>query len=303
MSLEIIGLTKIYGEQRAVNNVTFNAPQGQITGFLGPNGAGKSTTMKIATGYITATEGEVLLDGISVRHDPLSVKRITGYLPEHNPLYLDMYVREFLSFIGRAYHVKRIKKTVDEMIDQIGLEAERNKRIGQLSKGYRQRVGLAQALIHDPDILILDEPTTGLDPNQIVEIRRIIKEISKDKTVILSTHIMQEVEALCDKVVIINEGQIVADDSVEVLKSVQTDKEVFLLEFDTEIDQDSFAAFNVTRLSDREFKISGDQPNLRAALLKVITKNDLPLSSIVKSSEQSLEEVFRELTGKGGQQS
>ncbi len=300
MSLEVSGLTKIFGEQRAVDDVSFTAPKGQITGFLGPNGAGKSTTMKIATGYSAANSGEVLLDGISVQSEPLAVKKITGYLPEHNPLYLDMYIREFLRFIGRAYGVRNLKNRVEEMIELIGLSPEKNKKVGQLSKGYRQRVGLAQAMIHDPSVLILDEPTTGLDPNQIVEIRRIIKEISQDKTVILSTHIMQEVEAICDKVVIINRGKIVADDSVDVLKQVKSEKESFTLKFDVAADAALFTKYDCEVINEKEFKISGDQSNLRGELLKVIAQHDLPLASITKSSEQSLEEVFRTLTGKGG---
>jgi len=303
MSLEVSGLTKIFGQQYAVDDITFTAPKGRITGFLGPNGAGKSTTMKIATGYSSANSGDVLLDGISVKGDPLSVKMITGYLPEHNPLYLDMYVREFLRFIGRAYGVKNLKSRVEEMIELIGLNPERNKKIGQLSKGYRQRVGLAQAMIHDPSIFILDEPTTGLDPNQIVEIRRIIKEVSHEKTVILSSHIMQEVEAICDKVVIINQGKIVADDTVDVLKHGKKDKESFILSFDLDVDASLFENFDCELKSSQELQISAESKNLRAELLRIIAENDLPLSSITKADEQSLEEVFRNLTGKEGAKS
>jgi len=296
MSLEVVGLTKIFGEQRAVDNISFTAAAGQITGFLGPNGAGKSTTMKIATGFSLATSGLVLVDGVDVSKDPLAVKKITGYLPEHNPLYLDMYVREFLRFIGRAYQVKNIKSKVEEMIERIGLTRERNKRIGTLSKGYRQRVGLAQALIHDPSVLILDEPTTGLDPNQIIEIRNIIKDISKEKTVILSTHIMQEVEAICDKVVIIDRGQIVADDEVSVLKTEGGDKQAFKMTFESSVDERLFEKFEIDRVNEKELLARASEDNLRAELLKVIAENDLPLASIVKADEQSLEEVFRKLT-------
>lgn len=298
MSLEVSGLSKIYGEQRAVDNISFVAPKGQITGFLGPNGAGKSTTMKIATGYIPATDGTVKLDGLDVGTNGLDVKKITGYLPEHNPLYLEMYVREFLRFVGKAYGVKNLKNRVEEMIDLIGLRKEANKKIKQLSKGYRQRVGLAQAMIHNPSILILDEPTTGLDPNQIVEIRNVIKEIAKDKTVILSTHIMQEVEAICDKVVIIDQGKIVADDSVDVLRSGEVSSESFKLIFEQPIDEKLFEEFEVTALSKKEIQISNDRDNLRSDLLKIISENDLPLISITKTEEKSLEEVFRNLTGK-----
>ena len=298
MSLLISNLTKIYEEQRAVDTISFEAPRGFITGFLGPNGAGKSTTMKIATGFTAASEGTAILDGVDVNDDPLQVKRITGYLPEHNPLYLDMYVREFLRFIGKAYGVKNLKTRVEEMVELIGLTIEADKKIKQLSKGYRQRVGLAQAMIHDPSILILDEPTTGLDPNQIVEIRNVIKEISKDKTVILSTHIMQEVEAICDKVVIIDKGKIVADDSVEVLKGMSSQGEAFKMSFDSEVDSSLFQDFEIEVVSDSEIIAKSDKPNLRAELLKVISGNELPLAGIVKADQQSLEDVFRSLTGK-----
>ncbi len=300
MSLTVSGLTKIYGEQRAVDSISFEAPKGQITGFLGPNGAGKSTTMKIATGFTSPTSGTVLLDGLDVREDALAVKKITGYLPEHNPLYLDMYVREFLRFIGRAYKVKNLGERVEEMIELIGLSREKDKKIKALSKGYRQRVGLAQAMIHDPSILILDEPTTGLDPNQIIEIRNIIKEISKEKTVILSTHIMQEVEAICDKVVIIDKGQIVADDDVKVLKVGKSEGEAFRITFEAEIDPQLFSGFDIEQVSEKELIAKSKEKNLRAELLKVISENDLPLASITKAEQRSLEDVFRQLTGKGG---
>ncbi len=299
MSLTVSGLTKIYGEQRAVDNISFEAPKGQITGFLGPNGAGKSTTMKIATGFTSATSGTVVLDGLDVGKDALAVKRITGYLPEHNPLYLDMYVREFLRFIGRAYKVKHLTGRVEDMIELIGLTRERDKKIKELSKGYRQRVGLAQAMIHDPSVLILDEPTTGLDPNQIIEIRNIIKEISKEKTVILSTHIMQEVEAICDKVVIIDKGQIVADDDVKVLKVGKSEGEAFRITFETKIDSQLFSGFEIEKVSEKELIARSGEKNLRAELLKVISENDLPLAGITKAEERSLEDVFRQLTGKG----
>ncbi|MCP4460614.1 MAG: ATP-binding cassette domain-containing protein [Cytophagales bacterium] len=296
MSLEIVNLTKFFDEQAAVDNISFVAPSGQITGFLGPNGAGKSTTMKIATGFSLATLGSVLVDDVDVSKDPLTVKKITGYLPEHNPLYLDMYVREFLRFIGRAYRVKNVKAKVEEMIELIGLTRERNKKIGTLSKGYRQRVGLAQAMIHDPSVLILDEPTTGLDPNQIIEIRNIIKDISKERTVLLSTHIMQEVEAICDKVVIIDNGKIVADDEVSVLKVGDNEKQGFKMSFESVVDEKLFERFNIEKVSGSEIIVRSEKENLRAELLGIISENDLPLSSIVKAQEQSLEEVFRKLT-------
>ena len=220
MSISIQHLTKIYGTQKAVNDISFEAKKGEIVGFLGPNGAGKSTTMKVATSYLSATSGQVLINGFDVKTQSMEVRRSIGYLPEHNPLYLEMYVKEFLLFVGNMYGLKGIEvnKRIAEMVELCGLSAEQNKKIGQLSKGYRQRVGLAQALIHDPSVLILDEPTTGLDPNQIVEIRNVIKTVGKDKTILFSTHIMQEVEAICDRVIIINRGQIVSDSTLTSLK-------------------------------------------------------------------------------------
>ncbi|PLK46303.1 gliding motility-associated ABC transporter ATP-binding subunit GldA [Emticicia sp. TH156] len=220
MSIKVQHLSKVYGTQKAVDNISFEVKKGEILGFLGPNGAGKSTTMKILTGYIPATEGTAEVSGFDVKTAPIQVKKNVGYLPEHNPLYLDMYVREFLAFAGSLYGLKGrdLEIKIDNTIERVGLGLEKHKKIGQLSKGYRQRVGLAQALIHNPDVLILDEPTTGLDPNQLVEIRDLIKQIGKDKTVIFSTHIMQEVEAICDRVVIINRGKIVADSTLSELK-------------------------------------------------------------------------------------
>ena len=220
MSIKIQNLSKTYGTQRAVDDISFEVAKGEIVGFLGPNGAGKSTTMKILTGYLPATEGSAEVNGFDVKTSPLQVKSSIGYLPEHNPLYLDMYVREFLEFTGSLYGLKgkTLQIKVAETIEMVGLGLEKHKKIGQLSKGYRQRVGLAQALIHNPDVLILDEPTTGLDPNQLVEIRDLIKSVGKDKTVIFSTHIMQEVEAICDRVVIINRGKIVANCTLSKLK-------------------------------------------------------------------------------------
>lgn len=220
MSIKVQNLSKVYGTQRAVDNISFEVNKGEIIGFLGPNGAGKSTTMKILTGYIPATEGTAEVNGFDVKTSPMQVKAHIGYLPEHNPLYLDMYVKEFLDFAGSLYGLKgrTLQIKIDETIERVGLGLEKHKKIGQLSKGYRQRVGLAQALIHNPNVLILDEPTTGLDPNQLVEIRDLIKNVGKDKTVIFSTHIMQEVEAICDRVVIINRGKIVADSTLSELK-------------------------------------------------------------------------------------
>mgnify|MGYP006194787665 CR=1 FL=1 len=219
MSLQVSLLSKTYGTQQVLDQVSFTATPGRILGFLGPNGAGKSTTMKIITGFLKADSGEIKVLGQDALLDPQKTSSLIGYLPEHNPLYLDMYVKEFLSFIGGIYQIKghQLTRRIEEVIDLVGLQIEQKKKIGQLSKGYRQRVGLAQALIHDPKVLILDEPTTGLDPNQLVEIRQVIKNIGKEKTVVFSTHIMQEVEAICDRVVIINKGKIVEDQALSTL--------------------------------------------------------------------------------------
>jgi ABC-2 type transport system ATP-binding protein len=218
--LKVQNLTKIYGSQKAVNDISFEAKQGEIVGFLGPNGAGKSTTMKIATCFLTATAGTVEVCGYDVQKSPMEVRQNIGYLPEHNPLYLEMYVKEFLEFIGGIYGLKGqfLQKRISEVIELLGLTLEYKKKIGQLSKGYRQRVGLAQALIHDPKVLILDEPTTGLDPNQLAEIRGVIRNIGREKTVIFSTHIMQEVEAICERVIIINRGNIISNSPLSELK-------------------------------------------------------------------------------------
>lgn len=232
MSIRVQELTKVYGQQRAVNAINFEISPGEIVGFLGPNGAGKSTTMKMLTGYLKPTSGIAEINDLNVVASPIEVKKQIGYLPEHNPLYLEMYVQEFLGFVGELYGLKQqnLKHRVAEIIEMVGLLPEKNKKIGQLSKGYRQRVGLAQALIHDPSVLILDEPTTGLDPNQLIEIRNLIKHIGKDKTVILSTHIMQEVEALCDRVLIINKGSLVADFMIEELQHSGKTMEIFFSE-------------------------------------------------------------------------
>ena len=221
MSVEIQNLYKHYGEQEAVSDVSFSVPDGQITAFLGPNGAGKSTTMKIITGYIPASSGEVKVCDLIVSTENLETRKKIGYLPEHNPLYDEMYVREYLEFVGGIYKLSDISSKVDEVINRVGLSLEKHKKIGALSKGYKQRVGLAQAIIHNPEVLILDEPTSGLDPNQLVEIRTLIKNIGKEKTVILSTHIMQEVEAICDRIIIINKGKIVADKLINEIENLE----------------------------------------------------------------------------------
>ena len=245
MSIEVKNLYKYYGDQAAVKDISFTVNSGEIVGFLGPNGAGKSTTMKIITGFIPSSNGEVKVCGISVDVDSLETRKKIGYLPEHNPLYLDMYVKEYLEFVGNIYKIKNVRQRVDEMIKSVGLEVEQGKKIGMLSKGYRQRVGLAAAIIHDPEVLILDEPTSGLDPNQLVEIRDLIKSIGKKKTVMLSTHIMQEVEAICDRVVIINKGEIVADNKASELQKRTTIQTVYV-EFEDKSNKMSFNAWHET---------------------------------------------------------
>lgn len=299
MAVSVQNLTKVFGDQKAVNSISFEAKVGKITGFLGPNGAGKSTTMKMSTGFIRPTSGTVLLDGIDVTQEPLKAKNITGYLPEHNPLYLDMYVREFLYFIASAYDLKQPRRKVEEMIELVGLRRERSKRLSALSKGYRQRVGLAKALIHNPKILILDEPTSGLDPNQIQEIRQVIKNISEDKTVILSTHIMQEVEAICDHVVIIDSGNLVANDTLSVLKQGSNDTNGIILEFEQPVDEQLFvnAGFEPKAQGKNAYLIESERSDLRAELLKITSEQDLPLVSLTKA-QNSLEEIFRRLTQK-----
>ncbi len=233
MSIQVENITKIYGEQKALNKVSFTIEKGEIVGFLGPNGAGKSTMMKILTTFIPASEGVAIVNGFEVNKDDIAVKKSVGYLPEHNPLYLDMYVREYLLFNAGIYNIP--KAEVESVIEKTGLMPEANKKIGQLSKGYRQRVGLANALLHNPEVLILDEPTTGLDPNQLIEIRQLIKNVGKEKTVLLSTHIMQEVEAICDRVIIINKGEIVLDKKLKDLKNSK--QQIIEVEFDYRVEE------------------------------------------------------------------
>tara|TARA_Y100001972_G_C7666161_1_gene336869 strand:- start:4356 stop:5267 length:912 start_codon:yes stop_codon:yes gene_type:complete len=301
MSVIIDRLTKVYGTQKAVNNISFEAKKGIITGFLGPNGAGKSTTMKMITGYLRPDAGAISVEGINVLEHPRQVKKVTGYLPEHNPLYLDMYVREFLRFIGGIYQLSGVKKKVAEVIHKCGLEREAHKPIRALSKGYRQRVGLAKALIHDPKVLILDEPTSGLDPNQIVDIRTVIKEAAQDKTILLSTHIMQEVEALCDQVIIIDKGNIVANDKLENIKTNQSESQGMLLEFEGPIETKVFeeAGFKVIQQSGFTYLIESKDANIRAELLRITSEHALPLVSL-KKADKSLEEIFQGLTKGAG---
>ena len=299
MSIEVKNLFKFYGEQAAVNDISFSINKGEIVGFLGPNGAGKSTTMKILTGYMPATSGEVKICGEEVDIDSKETKKKIGYLPENNPLYLDMYVREYLEFVGKIYKVPNLKQRIDEMIQQVGLEVEQNKKIGMLSKGYRQRVGLAQAIIHDPEVLILDEPTTGLDPNQLVEIRELIKNIGKSKTVMLSTHIMQEVEAICDRVIIIKSGKIVADNSASELQ-YEDNKQVVYVEFEGEFNKNHLkketGISNVENVGENAWLIeSSANLDLRKVIAQFAQKHNL-LVLTLRKEEKTLEEVFKELT-------
>src|SRR5665213_2327965 len=236
MSITVSNLTKIYGKQKAVNDISFSVSDNEIVGFLGPNGAGKSTTMKILTGYLSPELGTASVNGIDAIKNPLEAKKVTGYLPEGNPLYYEMYVREYLEFIANIHHLKSAKNRIEEVIDLTGLRLESNKKTGQLSKGYKQRVGLAAALIHDPKVLILDEPTTGLDPNQIIEIRQVIKDLGKNKTVFFSSHILQEVESICDRIIIINKGKLVADDTLANLQSTNKNSQVIVVQFGKNID-------------------------------------------------------------------
>ncbi len=304
MSLLIQNLTRLFGNQKAVDDISFSVNRGEIVGFLGPNGAGKSTTMKIATTFLPPSSGKVIVEGFDVTENAMAVKRITGYLPEHNPLYTDMFVHEYLRFIGGLYGLrgKILHTRVSEMIDQCGLTREQHKKIESLSKGYRQRVGLAQALIHDPKVLILDEPTSGLDPNQLLEIRKLIKEISKNKTVLFSTHIMQEVQALCDRVVVINQGKIVADDSLSNLISQKEKEQVVRVEFENKVNTDSLRSISgvheVEIINDHTFRIiSFQKTDIRPELFRFASETNNTLIGLHLEAS-SLEDIFRTLTHK-----
>jgi len=301
--ISVKNLTKIYNQQKAVDNISFEAETGKIVGFLGPNGAGKSTTMKIATGYIAATSGTIEVAGFDVNTHAKEAQKCVGYLPEHNPLYLDMYVKEYLGFIGKVHHLKAgLTARIAEVIEMCGLGREQHKKIGMLSKGYRQRVGLAQALIHNPPVLILDEPTTGLDPNQIVEIRQLIKQVSQNKTIILSTHIMQEVQAICDKAVIIHLGKIVADAPVEEIKTLAQKERILRVEFAENISKETLQSkiqgiTSIQAISSTIWEIRTEQNNdIRAEIFKLATQENWTILEI-KQEEKNLENVFRELTG------
>ena len=300
--VEIQHLTKTYGTQNAVDNISFSAGKGEIVGFLGPNGAGKSTTMKIATGYLPPTAGTVRVAGYDVLTDSLAVRRHVGYLPEHNPLYLDMYVHEYLEFIGSVHGLRgsNLRNRVAELVRRVGLSREQNKQIGALSKGYRQRVGLAQALIHDPDVLILDEPTTGLDPNQILEIRQLIREVGEDKTVIFSTHILPEVTALCTRVLIISRGKLVADSPVAELAARAAGETVVRAEFEGAVDMTMLAKLpnvrHVEAAPDGAVLLrTAPGTDVRAAVSRLAGQEGWILLGL-RQEQQSLEAVFGELT-------
>ena len=300
MSIKINNLTKIYGSQKALDNITLEVKPGQITGLLGPNGAGKSTMMKILTCFIPPTSGEAFVNDFDVMENSIEVRRIIGYLSEHNPLYQEMYVKEYLSFIGGIYKLPNLKSRVDEMIELTGLQLEYKKKITALSKGYRQRVGLAQALIHDPEVLILDEPTSGLDPNQLAEIRELIRKIGTEKTVMLSTHIMQEVEAICDRIIIIHKGKIVADDSTSNLHKAKNEDEVLIIGFNENIDIRPFQTLqnvrSIEKTDEKTIKISSQSGvDLRPAIFNLATELKLTIQTLQKQ-EHSIEEIFRQMT-------
>lgn len=299
MSIELKNISKHFGAQKAVDDISLNLHKGQIVGFLGPNGAGKTTTMKMITGYLPSTSGEIRVCDQIVTPNAVKVRARIGYLPEHNPLYLDMYVREFLEFAAKTQNIKQPKERIQEMIELTGLQIEQHKKISALSKGYRQRVGLAQAMIHDPEVLILDEPTTGLDPNQIQEIRNLIRTVGKEKTVLLSTHIMQEVQAICDRVVIINRGKIVADEKTETIKNANR-KRVYLVEFSKDVEraklEESLEGVTVTKMSGKKFRIeSGKEEDLREAIFAFALSQNCALLGL-EQEEESLEQVFQNLT-------
>lgn len=300
MSVKVQHLVKLYGTQRAVSDISFEAHKGEVLGFLGPNGAGKTTTMKIITGYLPPTEGSVQVCGFDVSAQPMETRTRIGYLPEHNPLYRDMYVREYLQFTAGLHHVKQGAKQAEAMIERTGLTSHCHKRIGELSKGYRQRVGLAQAMLHDPEVLILDEPTSGLDPNQIVEIRQLIKDLGQEKTVILSTHILGEAEAVCDRAIIINKGVLVADAPIEQLKRQFAGQSVVTVEFAQATDRKRLADLHhvvrVESIGHNRWQLyTPARQDIRAEIFEFAVKNQLTLLELHQESH-SVEDVFQQVT-------
>jgi ABC-2 type transport system ATP-binding protein len=300
MSIVVNGLTKLFGEQKAIDNVSFEAKKGEVLGFLGPNGAGKTTTMKILTCFIPQSEGNATVCGFDVETNPLDVKRHIGYLPEHNPLYKDMYVKEYLDIVAGIYKIENKKKRIADLIEMTGLGVEQNKQIGQLSKGYRQRVGIAQAIIHDPEVLIFDEPTSGLDPNQLVEIRNLIKNLGKEKTVIFSTHIMQEVKAICDRVLIINKGKIVADENIANIGNLVKSKQVVVVELANPISKQILQKINgigeIKDLGTNRWELTSlKTEDFRMVISNFAQENGITILEMKKDTV-SVEDVFQQLT-------
>ena len=300
MSIEVKDLVKVYGEQKAVDNISFTVGKGEIVGFLGPNGAGKSTTMKILTGYLGQDAGDASICGVSVREHPLETKKKIGYLPEANPLYPDMFVREYLNFIADIHHVANKRQRIEAVITLVGLTVESNKKLGQLSKGYKQRVGLAAALLHEPEVLILDEPTSGLDPNQIIEIRDVIRRLGKDKTILFSSHILQEVEALCDRVIIINKGRLVADSPLSQLRARNAGTNTIQVVFRESPDRTALEQLpNVSAVSlmpDGHWELQTVAPDdVKRELMELALQNNWNIVSL-QSENRSLEDIFRRLT-------
>lgn len=301
MSITVTNLSKNYGAQKVVNNISFSINKGEIVGFLGPNGAGKSTTMKMITGYLQADGGKAQVCGITVHINNNETKSKIGYLPEANPLYVDMYVREYLAFVGSIHNVETSKQKIEEIINTVGLTLEANKKISQLSKGYKQRVGLAAALFHNPEVLILDEPTSGLDPNQIIEIREVIKRLGQNKTVLFSSHIMQEVEAICDRVIIINKGNIVADDTLSNLQKGNTSTQNITVGFTEDINMEWLQKLqdvtSVTTGSPFTYQLStNNSDGVKKQLLKLAIDKNLTIQNLQSQASSSLEDVFRSLT-------
>ena len=298
MSISVTGLTKIYGNQNAVDHISFDVNPGDVLGFLGPNGAGKSTTMKMLTCFIPPTEGTANVCGFDIQNQSNEVRRCIGYLPENNPLYTDVYVKEYLQFMGKVHQVQNLKQRIDEMIELTGLQVEQKKKIGALSKGYRQRVGLAQAMIHNPQVLIMDEPTTGLDPNQLSEIRELIRNLGKSKTVILSTHIMQEVQAICNRVIIINKGNIVANSTTAELQQQRKDEVVLLVEFKNEINEADLKTIQgvnrIEKISSKRFKIFSATDVQESVFKMAVQQNNI--ITTMQAEQQNLEDVFKQLT-------
>ncbi|HTO16962.1 MAG TPA: gliding motility-associated ABC transporter ATP-binding subunit GldA [Edaphocola sp.] len=302
MSIKVDGLVKTFGEQIAVNDISFDISKGNIVGFLGPNGAGKSTTMKMLTTYLLPNAGKAFICDFDVVKDKMEVRKRVGYLPESNPLYYDMYVKEYLHFVAHVHKLFNVSNKVSDVIAQTGLEKEMHKKLGQLSKGYKQRVGLAQAIIHKPEVLILDEPTSGLDPNQLSDIRDLIVSLGKEKTVLLSTHIMQEVQAMCNRVIIIKDGKIIADDPIDVIQNQSTDNNTIIISWDKNISLEQLKQINnitsFKQIEPNTWALETQEPeNLRKNLMRWSLDNDLIIVSM-KAESKSLEDVFRILTQK-----